>query len=97
MPMPSYQIYCYTKGCKHPAVYKIAAEWSDGVVKELKTYGLCCEECLPAWLQRGRERRQLRQGSRGLRLLRGALRLLGRGLGVRHPCDRLPPLSPTHG
>jgi hypothetical protein len=58
MPMPSYQIYCYTNGCKHPARYKIAAEWSDGVVKELKTYGLCCEECLPAWFRRGRERRQ---------------------------------------
>src|ERR1019366_5519511 len=58
MPMPSYQIYCCTTGCKHPALYKIAAEWSDGVVKELKTYGLCCEECLPSGLQRGRERRQ---------------------------------------
>jgi hypothetical protein len=57
MPMPAYQIYCYTKGCKHPAVYKIAAAWSDGVVKELKTYGLCCEECLPKWFRRGLERR----------------------------------------
>jgi len=58
MPMPPYQLYCYTKGCKHPAVCKIAAERSDGVVKELKTYGLCCEECLPTWLERGRERRK---------------------------------------
>jgi hypothetical protein len=58
MPMPPYQIYCYTNGCKNLAHYKIAAEWSDGVVKELKTYGLCCEECLAAWLQRGRERRK---------------------------------------
>ena len=54
MPMPPYQIYCYTSGCKHPAQYKIAARWSDGVVSELKTYGLCCEECLARWLQRGR-------------------------------------------
>jgi hypothetical protein len=56
MPMPPYQIPCCTKGCKHPAKYKIAARWSDGVVRELKTYGLSCEECLPAWLLRGRDR-----------------------------------------
>ena len=53
--MPSYQIYCYTKDCKHSAEYKIAAKWSDGVVSELKTYGLCCEQCLPYWLRRGRK------------------------------------------
>lgn len=47
--MPPYQVYCYTPGCKNPAVYKIAARWSDGVVGELKTYGLCCADCLPAW------------------------------------------------
>jgi len=56
MPMPPYQLYCYTKDCKHPAQYKIAASWSDGVVSELKTYGLCCEECLPKWFERGRQR-----------------------------------------
>lgn len=49
MPMPPYPIYCYTKGCKNLAAYKIAATWSDGMQSELKTYGLCCEECLPAW------------------------------------------------
>ena len=58
MPMPAYQLYCYTKDCKHPAVYKIAAQWSDGKVGELKTYGLCCEPCLPLWFQRGRARQQ---------------------------------------
>ena len=58
MPMPPYQVYCYTKGCKNPAVYKIAARWSDGVVGELKTYGLCCEQCLPNWFRRGLERQQ---------------------------------------
>jgi len=56
MPMPPYQVFCYTKGCKNSAQYKIAARWSDGVVSELKTYGLCCQECLPKWLQRGRDR-----------------------------------------
>ena|ERR1051325_3747448 len=65
MPMPPYQVYCYTKGCKHPALYKIAARWSDGVVSELKTYGLCCEECLPKWFLRGRAHRK------GCRLIPG--------------------------
>jgi len=47
MPMPPYPIYCYTRSCGKPAVYKIAARWSDGVTKELKTYALCCADCLP--------------------------------------------------
>jgi hypothetical protein len=33
------------------AVYKIAARWSDGITAELKTYGLCCQECLPRWFK----------------------------------------------
>jgi len=56
MPMPPYPIYCYTTGCKHLAVYKIAARWSDGMASELKTYGLCCEPCLPAWFQKSRQK-----------------------------------------
>lgn len=51
MAMPTYPIYCYSKGCKNLATYKIAARWSDGVVSELKTYGLCCSACLPAWFR----------------------------------------------
>src|SRR5712692_753693 len=54
--MPSYPIYCYRKGCGRPAVYKIAARWSDGVTEELKTYALCCAECLPDWFRRSREK-----------------------------------------
>jgi hypothetical protein len=49
--MPSYPIYCYTKGCKNLAGYKIAARWSDGVQSELKTFSLCCTDCLPACFQ----------------------------------------------
>ena len=56
MPMPPYQVFCYTKDCKNLATHKIAGRWSDGVVSELKTYGLCCEECLAKWFARGRER-----------------------------------------
>ncbi len=48
MPMPSYQVFCTSMDCKNLAAYKIAARWSDGVVGELKTYALCCEDCAPA-------------------------------------------------
>jgi hypothetical protein len=46
MPMPSYSVRCYTRGCEELAVYKIAARWSDGVTQELKTYALSCSACL---------------------------------------------------
>jgi hypothetical protein len=46
--MPPYLLSCYQRGCGQPAVYKIAARWSDGITRELKTYSLCCAECLPA-------------------------------------------------
>src|SRR5260221_14025378 len=46
MPLKDYAIRCYGKDCPRPAVYKIAARWSDGVTSEPKTYSLCCEECL---------------------------------------------------
>lgn len=47
MPMPPYPIYCHHHGCGNLALYKIAARWSDGVTEELKTYSLCCRDCLP--------------------------------------------------
>ena len=56
MPMPPYAVLCYTQGCGQPAVYKVAARWSDGVTRELKTYGLSCEACLPTWFRRAQER-----------------------------------------
>ena len=54
MVMPPYPVLCYTKGCGHKAVYKIAARWSDGVTGELKTYALSCAACLPAWFRSSR-------------------------------------------
>jgi hypothetical protein len=54
MPMPPYSVICYRPGCARPAVYKIAARWSDGVTEELKTYALCCEQCLAELYQRSR-------------------------------------------
>jgi hypothetical protein len=56
MPMPPYVISCYTPGCGKPAVYKIAARWSDGVTQELKTYALCCADCLTDWFRRSRRK-----------------------------------------
>jgi hypothetical protein len=44
--MPPYPVGCSHPGCARPAVYKIAARWSDGVTQELKTYGLACPGCL---------------------------------------------------
>ena len=46
MPMPPYPILCTTRGCGQPALYKIAARWSDGITQELKTYALTCAACL---------------------------------------------------
>jgi len=56
MPMPPYPLNCSTPDCKNPAQYKIAATWSDGVASELKTYGLCCADCLPTWFRNSRQR-----------------------------------------
>jgi hypothetical protein len=44
--MPSYPVRCYARGCTREATYKIAARWSDGVTRELKTYFLACPACL---------------------------------------------------
>lgn len=49
MVMPHYPVLCYTPACGEKAVYKIAAQWSDGLTAELKTYALTCAACLPAW------------------------------------------------
>jgi hypothetical protein len=51
MLMPPYPLLCYKKGCGQPAVYKIAARWSDGITSELKTYALSCADCLPDWFR----------------------------------------------
>jgi hypothetical protein len=54
MPMPPYAVLCYTKGCGQKAVFKIAANWSDGLTGELKTYALSCPDCLAAWFRASR-------------------------------------------
>jgi len=58
MSMPPYTIWCYEKDCGRPALYKIAARWSDGLTSELKTYGLTCEQCLARWFERSLARQK---------------------------------------
>jgi hypothetical protein len=45
--LEGYPVLCTTSGCHAAARYKIAAGWSDGVKRELKTYALSCPACLP--------------------------------------------------
>jgi len=59
MPMPPYQVLCGGNDCKNLAVYKIAARWSDGVVGELKTYGLACEVHLHELFRRASAKQKL--------------------------------------
>ncbi len=37
-------VRCSEPDCGEPAVFKIAAPWTDGRFRELKTYGFACEE-----------------------------------------------------
>lgn len=54
--MPPYPVLCYA-GCSHPAAFKLGAVWAAGSTRELKTYSLCCIECLSAELTSARTRR----------------------------------------
>lgn len=58
MPMPPYPLICYRTGCGQPALYKIAARWSDGITGELKTYALSCEGCLPEFFHQSRQKQK---------------------------------------
>jgi len=46
MPMPPFIVRCDAPQCQRLAIYKIAARWTDGITAELKTYSLCCADCL---------------------------------------------------
>src|SRR5262245_14236271 len=56
MPLSSYPILCYRPGCGKTAAYKIAARWSDGITRELKTYALSCPDCLADSYRRARQK-----------------------------------------
>jgi hypothetical protein len=53
----TYQPKCSATGCNQPALYKVAAAWSDGNLRELKNYGLACEEHRDGQLARARTNR----------------------------------------
>ena len=52
-----YQPKCSTPGCDRPALFKVAAPWSDGTSRELKNYGTACEEHRNELLARARANR----------------------------------------
>jgi hypothetical protein len=60
-----YKPCCSASNCNNPAVYKIAAAWSNGTSRELKNYGLACAEHRDSQLALAKTHRQ------GLRLAEG--------------------------
>ena len=79
MPMPSYPVLCTLSGCSRPATYKIAGRWSDGTTEELKTYALCCGECLDAAFGRSLARYAACRTTRGETLEMPGVYELARG------------------
>jgi hypothetical protein len=57
-PTFHYSVPCSTPGCSAAPRYKIAAPWSDGPLRELKNYGLCCEEHRESLLKRALTQRE---------------------------------------
>ena len=56
--MPITVVHCSLQGCHEPASYKIAAQWSDGRISELKTYGFACSDHLGPVFRQAEERRE---------------------------------------
>ncbi len=53
-----YEPICSHPGCDRPALYKVASPWSDGTSRELKNYGLACDQHREEQLIRGRNSRK---------------------------------------
>ncbi len=96
MAMPPYQVYCSSPDCKHPAEYKIAARWSDGVVSELKTYALCCGEHLGPCFRSARARQRAAHFAPGETLELPGIYHLQRGQRDQS-LERLVALEQQHG
>jgi hypothetical protein len=77
--MPPYEVRCTRPGCCRPAVYKIAARWSDGSTEELKTYALSCGGCLPGAYRHSRAKQASCRTARGETLEAPGIYLLARG------------------
>jgi hypothetical protein len=54
-----YRPMCSEAGCDQPAVFKIAAVWSDGTSRELKNYGLACSAHCGAQSARAKRHRDV--------------------------------------
>ena len=52
-----YQPRCSVRRCDRPALFKVAATWSDGTSRELKNYGTACEGHRADLLARARAHR----------------------------------------
>src|SRR5262245_26888844 len=78
--MPPYPVLCYRKGCGRPAEYKIAARWSDGITGELKTYSLCCKDCLPVCFRESKRRQAQCRTAAGETLVPPGIYLMERGI-----------------
>ncbi len=77
--MPPYPVICYAPNCGKEAVYKVAAQWSDGVTGELKTYYLSCPDCLAALYQKATFKRNKCQLAPGESLSVPGIYSLARG------------------
>ncbi len=53
-PVFTYQPCCSFSDGEQTATFKVAAPWSYGTIRELKTYALCREEYLERSLMRAR-------------------------------------------
>ena len=53
--MTSYPIRC--SNCEALALFKIASVWTDGLIRELKSYGFACPDCVEAELASAVQRR----------------------------------------
>jgi hypothetical protein len=92
--MPPYPVLCYRLGCRCPAIYKVAARWSDGVTEELKTYSLCCAKCLPKLFHQAQARRAACRLAPGETIDQPGIFEVHRGARDRH-LTRLPELEQT--
>ncbi len=57
--MSSKTVCCSDPSCTEPAVYKIAAPWSNGVFNELKSFGFACADHLGPVFKQAESRRKV--------------------------------------
>lgn len=87
--MPPYAVLCSSPNCQQLAIFKIAACWSDGITRELKTYALCCQNCLARQFQQSLRKQQACRLAPGETLEQPGIYLLARGKRDRQLVRRL--------